>query len=70
MSDYWSDFCISFDFEGSTNFKTSFSKLCKRYGKAFREYIKLSYSVRDNISDEEFCHLNHLPDNLLIKWVA
>lgn len=52
-----------------TNFKLPFSKLCSKYGKVYREYIKLAYSIKDDLSDELFCYLNHLPDNLLFKWI-
>lgn len=56
------------DFSGLTNFLYDFTKLTKKYGKEYRNYIKDAYAAKDQLSDTEFCKLNHLPLNLLDKF--
>ncbi len=47
--------------EGYTNFRFPFDKLCKKYGRAYMEYLRIAYSAKDNLSDKDFCFLNHCP---------
>lgn len=56
--------------DGSTNFNLPFNKLTRFYGKAYKEYISLAYLAKDTLSNDDFCRLNHLPDNLLVKWTS
>lgn len=71
LMDYWSDLLNNaVILNGPTNFKHEFKVLTRRFGKAYKEYIKISYQVKDNqLSDESFCLLNHLPINLLDKFI-
>lgn len=56
--------------DGDTNFKISFKKLTQKYGAAYREYIRCAYLAKDELTDKEFCRLNHLPIELLSKWTS
>lgn len=55
---------------GDTNFKLSFTQLCKRYGLSYREYLQAAYTAKYDLPDEEFCRLNHCPLANLNKMVT
>ena len=56
------------DFDGETNFKVPFKTIMKTCALEYKEWVKATYSVKDVLSDSEFCRLNHLPSELLSKF--
>lgn len=58
---------MSDDPDCKTNFKFDFKILTKKYGKAYIEYLKAAYLAKGDLSNKEFCRLNHCPLSFLNK---
>lgn len=59
------------DFESNEkNWKYSFKKMTKKYGKDFIDLLKIMWSMNDNIqSVTEFCEMNGVPENFFNKVI-
>lgn len=68
MSEEWVRLSEVMNLQNGTNFLIPFQKLCKKYGRAYKEYIRVAYEVNETMSNAEFCFMNHLPEELLLKW--
>ncbi len=63
----WNRLMGVMDNEGTTNFKIPFKKLTKEYGRAYIEYLRCAWAVKDGLSIEGFCRLNHCTESLLAR---
>ena len=66
----WSPrFLEAVDFSDSgSNFKKDFAHMCRHYGREYIDYLKVSYSAKDNLSDDDFCKLNgNVPPSFINK---
>lgn len=58
-----------FSFDGNSNTKEEFGKMSKKFGLAFIFYVEAAYSIKDEMTDEEFCKLNgNVPAKFLEKF--
>lgn len=54
------------DNDADTNFTLPFSKLCKKYGKEYLDYLFNAYAAFEG-SEIEFCRINHCPISFMPK---
>lgn len=57
-------------FNSETNVKHNFKKMCKSFGPAYLEFLKINYTIcRDEnlMSDEEFMEVNNVDPSFFEK---
>lgn len=56
-------------FDKDSNTKEDFGKMSKKFGLAYIYYIEGAYSIKDELTDEEFCRLNgNVPMKFMEKF--
>lgn len=56
------------EFDGSSNVRYDFTKMSKRFGKYYLDYLSAAYSAKDEMPDSEFQEINgNIPDSFMSK---
>lgn len=73
MSQAWSRFAeegLLYEESGS-NTRYDFTKMCKKFGKPYIDYLIAAYSAKDDMTNDEFCTLNgQVPVSFLEKKIV